>query len=174
MRLFHVSEEPNIDIFEPREPTRDDLDKSVKLVWALNERCLPNYLTPRDCPRVTYHVAKNSSQEDIDKFFSSKLRHLVAIEKTWYEAIAKMTLYIYEFDPTNFYLQDEQAGYYVSKKSEKPISVIEINDLFGALFERGVEVRILDNLWDLGDAVQRSSLYWSLCRMGNAKARGIS
>lgn len=34
MRLFHVSEEGNIDIFNPRIPEREDLDKSVGLVWA--------------------------------------------------------------------------------------------------------------------------------------------
>ena len=27
MRLFHVSEESNIQIFEPRIPVRDDMDK---------------------------------------------------------------------------------------------------------------------------------------------------
>lgn len=41
MRLFHVSEESNIQAFEPRIPTRDDLDKTVGLVWAIDEKgCL--------------------------------------------------------------------------------------------------------------------------------------
>lgn len=29
MRLFHVSEEPDIRVFEPRIPVRDDMDKSI-------------------------------------------------------------------------------------------------------------------------------------------------
>jgi len=69
MQLFHVSEEANISIFKPRIPARDDLDKEVGLVWALNERTLPNFLTPRDCPRVTYHAVESTSPEDMIKFF---------------------------------------------------------------------------------------------------------
>ena len=54
MRLFHVSEQANIGEFVPRCPARGDLDPAVALVWAIDEARLPNYLTPRDCPRVTY------------------------------------------------------------------------------------------------------------------------
>jgi len=171
MRLFHVSEEPDIACFVPRIPTRNDLDKSKGLVWALNERCLPNFMTPRDCPRVTYHVHDETTPEDAAKFFSSSSRHCVAIEHTWYDRMAKASLYLYEFDTENFYLQDHQAGFYVSEFTEKPIYVTRIDDLFAALFERGVEIRLLGDLWALGDAVQKSTLYWSLCRMGNAAPR---
>ncbi len=58
MRLFHVSEEGNIDIFNPRIPEREDLDKRVGLVWAIDEKHLANFLTPRNCPRVTYHMGE--------------------------------------------------------------------------------------------------------------------
>lgn len=71
MRLFHVSEEENIQLFEPRLPKRNDLDKSVGLVWAIDEARLPNFLTPRDCPRVAYHAGKNTSEADKKKFFMS-------------------------------------------------------------------------------------------------------
>lgn len=55
MRIFHVSEESGISLFKPRLPKRIDLDQSIGLVWVINEVCLPNFLTPRNCPRVTYH-----------------------------------------------------------------------------------------------------------------------
>ena len=48
MRLFHVSEDADIEIFHPRIPARSDLDKNVGLVWAIDEERLPNFLTPRD------------------------------------------------------------------------------------------------------------------------------
>ncbi len=70
MRLFHVSEEESIQSFIPRLPERDDLDKNVGLVWALDEARLPNFLTPRDCPRVAYHVGKNTSEMNRNKFFT--------------------------------------------------------------------------------------------------------
>lgn len=171
MRLFHVSEEAGIGEFVPRIPSRQDMDRSKGLVWALNERCLPNTL--RDCPRVAYHADDGTTQEDIHKFFSSSSRHCVAIESGWYARMSKTSLYVYEFDSANFMLQDEVAGYYVSEQTEMPISVRKIDGLFEELFKRNVEVRILDHLWRLGEDVQRSTLNWSLCRMGNAKPRRI-
>jgi hypothetical protein len=100
----------------------------------------------------------------------------VAIESGWYKRMTETVLYIYEFDTSNFYrqnsnfiLQDEIAGYYVSEQTEIPVNVTRYDDLFGELFKRNVEVRILDNLWTLGEAVKQSTLNWSLCRMANAK-----
>ena len=70
MRLFHVSEQANIGEFVPRCPARGDLDPAVALVWAIDEARLPNYLTPRDCPRVTYHVGEHTTQSDREMFFT--------------------------------------------------------------------------------------------------------
>lgn len=44
MRLFHVREEKDIQIFEPRLPSRNDLNQTVGLVWAIDEDRLPNFL----------------------------------------------------------------------------------------------------------------------------------
>jgi len=171
MRLFHVSEEANITKFVPRIPLRDDMDKSKGLVWAINEYCLPNFFTPRECPRVTYHASEQTSEEDIARFFSSAHRHCVAIEHIWHTRMLDTTLYIYEFDPTNFYLQDKSAGYYVSEHTETPIEKIAISNLYGELFKRNVEVRLVNNLWILRDEVVRSTLNYSVCDMAFAQAR---
>lgn len=69
MMLYHVSEEPAIDIFYPRIPTRADLDQSVGLVWALDEAHLPNFLTPRNCPRVTYYADEHTTPADLQPVF---------------------------------------------------------------------------------------------------------
>ena len=171
MRLFHVSEEPDIDRFVPRIPLRADMDKSKGLVWAIDERHLPNFFTPRECPRVTYHVGENTTEEDIAGFFSSSCRWCVAIEHAWVERMRRTFLYIYEFNPANFVLQDACAGNYVSEKTETPIGKTRIDDLFGALFARGIEVRLVNNLWVLRDAVVESSLNYSICDMWNAQPR---
>ena len=169
MRLFHVSEESDIVNFIPLIPKRDDLDKSKGLVWALTDKCLPNFLTPRNCPRVAYHASEKTTPEDISKFFSSSSRHCVAVEHNWYERISQTSLYLYEFDTSNFYLQDEAAGYFVSEKTEIPIAKTKLDNLFFELFSRNVEVRILNYLWHLSELVKESTLNWSLCRMRNAK-----
>jgi len=170
LRLFHVSEESGIEKFVPRIPYRKDVDQSKGLVWSLTEESLPNWGTPRDCPRVGYRAVEESTQDDIDKFFSSSFRHCVAIEHDWHQRMLDTTLYIYEFDIANFYF-DESAGFYVSDKTEVPIGVTKIENLYEGLFSKNVEVRILENLWELGEKVQASSLKWSLCRMANAKPK---
>jgi hypothetical protein len=172
MRLFHVSEESNIEIFYPRIPSRTDLDNSKGLVWAINEQCLPNFLTPRNCPRVTYHKTERSSEEDVKRYFSSNTcSHVIAIEHKWFEVMKNTTLYLYEFESSNFYLQDEIAGYYVSEVEQIPIQKHVLTNLFDELIKRDVEIRIIENLWDLRDDIVKSTLNWSMCRMGYAQLR---
>lgn len=172
MRLFHVSEESNIEIFNPRFPKRDDLDKSIGLVWAINDKCLPNFLTPRNCPRVTYHIGKNTTENDITKYISSDtISHVLIIESKWFEQMKNTTLYLYEFDANNFELQDEVAGYYVAKTPQKPIAKYLLTDLFFELFSRNVELRFVDNLWKTCDEIKQTSFNWSMCRMGFAQPR---
>ncbi len=169
MRLFHVSEKAGITVFHPRPPERADVG-TVPLVWAIDEAHLPNYLTPRDCPRVTYHVGPEATDADIARFFSSPgCRHVVAIEHAWFPALLSTEVTVYEFDPAGFTLQDEIAGYYVSAQTQALISATRVSNLSAALFARGVELRVVDLLWPLGRAVQVSSLRWSLCRMRNAQ-----
>lgn len=168
LRLFHVSEEPDIREFLPRLPSRRDLDPGVALVWAIDEEHLPNFFTPRDCPRVTYRVAAGTSADDLRRFSSPTQRHAVVIEQRWFKRMMDTTLYVYEFDPSDFALQDASAGYYIAKSPQKPVARRVVNDLFQALFERNVELRVVDNLWSLCREIQNTTLEWSMCRMRNA------
>lgn len=170
MRLFHVSEESDLHVFEPRLPKRKDLDPEVGLVWAIDETHLPNFLTPRDCPRVAYLAVEETSPEDIGRFFTSPTAtHAVVIEQGWFERMRNTTLYLYEFETEDFVLQDEAAGYYVSTRTQIPKQKHVVDDLFEELFSRNVELRVTDRLWKIAEEVQRSTLHWSLCRMKNAQ-----
>ncbi|MBQ4089098.1 MAG: hypothetical protein IJC56_04360 [Clostridia bacterium] len=172
MRLFHVSEEADIKVFEPRIPARKDLDQSIGLVWAIDEKRLPNFLTPRNCPRVAYHAGIMTIDNDKKRFFTSRdTEHVVVIERTWFDIMRNTTLFLYEFNADDFTLQDEVAGYYVSTKIQYPIKKHIVTDLFGELLKRNVEIRITDNLWDIADNIKASTLNWSLCRMANALPR---
>jgi hypothetical protein len=95
MRLFHVSEEPDITRFVPRIPAREDLDPSKGLVWAINEHCLPSFFMPRKCPRVTYYAGDKTTEDDLARFFSSPCSYCLAMEHGWVEKMQKTTLYIY-------------------------------------------------------------------------------
>lgn len=172
MRLFHVSEESDIQVFEPRLPTRMDLDQTVGLVWAIDEARLPNFLTPRDCPRVAYHIGSQTTDCDKKRFFSSSsVSHVIVVEDQWFHIMKDTTLYLYEFDTKDFVLQDDIAGYYVATTTQYPKKKYVLSDLFSELLARKVEIRIIDNLWDITDAVKASTLNWSLCRMRNATPR---
>jgi len=172
MRLFHVSEESNIEVFYPRIPNRSDLDKNVGLVWAIDDERLPNFLTPRDCPRVAYHIGRDTTEADKKRFFTSpSIRHTIIIEHNWFNRMKNTTLHLYEFDVSSFELQDEIAGYYISKIPQVPIAKYQVSDLFSELMKRNVEIRVVDTLWDIAETVKASTLHWSLCRMKNAKPK---
>lgn len=169
MRLFHISEEENIEIFIPRIPLRDDMDKNVGLVWAVDEKRLPNFLLPRDCPRVCYHIGENTNENDKAEFFtSSSTSHVVVVEHGWVERILNTTLYRYEFLTDDFKLQDSVAGYWVAKTEQRPVEKVEITNLLSELAKYNVELRIVDELLTIAQRVKSSTLNWSLCRMRNA------
>jgi hypothetical protein len=172
MRIFHVSEEGDINVFNPRTPSRIDLDNNINLVWAIREERLVNFLTPRDCPRVTFYARGDSKKSDIEKYIGKgNVNAVIAIEHGWFEKVLNTTLYLYEFDTTNFVLQDDIAGYYVSTKAEVPIRVIKVENIFSALFEYNIEFRIVPNLWNIFDDIVASTLGYSMCRMRNAIPR---
>ena len=166
MRLFHVSEQPGIAQFDPRTPTRADLDPGIPLVWAIDEMRLPNFLTPRDCPRVTWHVGPSTTKEDRLRFFSSPTAcHAVAIAHSWMPQMLATTLYLYEFDPADFVLQDAVAGYYVATRGQLPTCCHTVASPLAALMQRQVEFRAVDDLHPLMDALRPSTLNWSFCRI---------
>ncbi|WP_440603493.1 DUF6886 family protein [Bacillus sp. GB_SG_008] len=172
MRIFHVSEESHIQVFQPRIPTRTDLDPTKGLVWAIDDKCLPNFLTPRNCPRVCYHIGPNTSEIDKQTYISSKsCSHVVVIENKWFETMKNTKLYLYEFDTKQFTLQDKNAGYYISETTQIPIAKLEVANLFQELFKRNVELRLVNNLWDIYDEIQKTTFNWSMCRMGFAQPR---
>ena len=167
MRIFHVSEDENISVFEPRVPKRTDIE-ATPIVWAVSEERLTNYLVPRECPRVGFHIGAHTTDADADAYFSSSARHALIVESGWFEVMRKTTLWLYEFDPSGFYLQDEPAGYYVSESTQLPTAKLRVDDLFDELFRRGCELRFVDNLHPIAEKIKYTSLDWSLIRMRNA------
>jgi hypothetical protein len=169
IKLYHLSEEPNIKVFEPRPSPSHYGEINADVVFVVSDKFLYNYLLPRDCPRVTYYVNNNSSQEDINTFMGQKgADYVVTVESKWKSDINGTTLYCYEFLSEGFLLLDENAGYYISYKSITPISVRTITNLQKELSDRNVELRYIPSLFDLAERIQQSTLSFSLIRMRNA------
>jgi hypothetical protein len=166
MTLFHVSEEPGIERFEPRASVYTD----VPVVWAVDDERLRNYLLPRECPRVTYYAGRETTTDDAERFLGSS-QAVVAVESGWWERVQYCRLYSYHFDAAGFECLDECGGYFVSREAQIPSGVDMIGDVVRDLLERRVELRILPNLWRLHDAVAGSTLRFSMIRMRNALPR---
>ncbi|MCJ7842038.1 hypothetical protein MUB24_14230 [Lederbergia sp. NSJ-179] len=61
--------------------------------------------------------------------------------------------------------------FHMSETSHVPLHKWIVSDLFAELFKRNVELRLVDNLWEMGEKVQTTTFYWSLCRMRFAQPK---
>jgi hypothetical protein len=164
--LFHVSGEPGITRFEPRESQfTEDL-----VVWAIDKAHLRNYLFPRDCPRVTYCAGPDTTSADAARFLG-ECAAVVAFEAAWLDRIRETTLCCYHLPDASFACLDQDAGYYVSREKVSPVRVDLIEDALAALAATGCEIRMLPSLWPLYDDVVASTLSYSIIRMRNAAPR---
>ena len=174
MTLYHLSEEPDIACFSPRPAPDPGSGQTGLMVWAIDDAHLHNYLLPRDCPRVTFYSRPDSHPDDVMRLMGpGTARAVVAIEHAWFHRLLAQRLYVYEFSGESFTLIDAGAGYYISRETVVPQAVTPIDDLAEALFECGVELRVLPSLWPLRDAVAASSLSFSMIRMRNAQPRPV-
>ncbi|PWK80479.1 hypothetical protein LX99_00947 [Mucilaginibacter oryzae] len=169
-KLFHISEQPGISIFNPH-PSPSYFDNITgDVVFAISEDLLHNYLLPRDCPRVTFYAGPETSDEDRQRFLGgNKARHVIITESGWYERIKQTILYCYEFASDDFVLIDKCAGYYISYKPVVPLAVMVIDNIMETLLNRDVEFRFTPSLAAIADIVKNSTLQFSLIRMRNAK-----
>lgn len=166
MTVYHVSEESNIEVLEPRQ----DDGAEEALVWAIDDAHLRNYLTPRQCPRVTFYAGPRTSVADRERFLGSSAA-VVAVEAAWFARMQSCRLFCYHLPAESFTSFDETAGYFVSRISVTPVSVECVSDPVSAILTRGVELRILPSLWSLRDAVVASTLEFSVIRWRNASPR---
>jgi hypothetical protein len=156
--VFHVSEEPGITVFAPRPGD---------VVWAISEARLGNYLLPRDCPRVTFYALTTTTAVDRARFLGDAPA-VVAIESVWLSRCESTPLTLYEFDAQPFQMKDAIAGYYTTHETVYPVATRCVERPLQVLRGRGVDVRVLDCLWQLREDVATSSLGFSIIRMRNA------
>ena len=171
--LFHVSEQPGIEVFEPRPPPVSDAGIPSPVVWAVDESHLANYLVPRDCPRVAFRRAVTTSPQDRDRFFGTGggAPYVVAIDAAWFERAVASVLWVYEFSSDPFVCADANAGYFVASTAVTPIGCRQVDNPLAELVTRGAELRVVHDLTGLAAIVAASSLAFSCIRMRNAAPR---
>jgi hypothetical protein len=171
-RLFHASEEAGIARFAPRPVPSPDSGVSGLAVWAVAESHLPNYLFPRDCPRICFRAGPATTAADAAAFLGGASR-VAAFEAAWLDRVRSTALTLYEMPPATFAEALPEAGYWISREAVSPLAERRIDDLLGALAQAGAEVRVLQDFWPLRDAVVRSSLEFSIIRTANAQPRRV-
>lgn len=170
-RLFHVSDNKDIRIFEPRPSPHLDGKVTGLAVWAIDEDHLPHYLLPRDCPRICLRASAQTSPDDCRKFFPQSQDRILAVEFGWYERIKSAELYLYQIPADAFTEVDAIAGYFISRQAVAPLQVTRVGNLAEEIVRRGYKLRLLPNLWSLYDEVLASSVQYSIIRMRNAQPR---
>lgn len=131
---------------------------------------LVNFLMPRDCPRITYSAGTGTTEADRARFLGGA-RRVVAFEAAWLDRVQACTLQIYEMPPETFEVALPEAGYWISRDAVSPLSDWPQSNLLAALIAAGAEVRILQDFWQLRDAVVDSNLEFSILRTQNARPR---
>lgn len=169
-RLFHVSETPGIARFEPRPPPSPEAGVTGDVVWAIAESHLPNYLLPRDCPRICFRAGPKTTDADALRFLGGAAR-VVAFEAAWLHRVQGTTLHLYDMPNAQFEPVLPEAGYWISREAVTPVRVEMRTDLMSALAGAGAEVRLLNDFWPLHDAVAASTLEFSILRKRNAAGR---
>lgn len=169
-RLFHVSETFGIARFAPRPVPSPDAGVTGEAVWAVAESHLPNYLLPRDCPRIAFRRGPATTTADGDAFLLGA-RHVVAFEADWLDRVRAASLAVYQMPPDAFAEALPEAGYWISRDTVTPVEMRRIDDVLGELVRVGVDVRIVRDFWRLRDAVVASSLEFSIIRARNAGPR---
>lgn len=156
--LWHVSEEPAIRRFEPREGK----------VWAIGTRLLPLYWFPRDCPRATFWAESETSEEDVERFLggdSSQRVHVV--EPDWLEPMRTTRVIAYRM-PQQPFVENEDR-FWISAEAVEPLELVELGDLVQRHDEAAIELRTEPDLIRFWNEVIASSLGFSGIRLRNAR-----
>ena len=171
-RLFHFSDNPNIEAFEPR-PVQVPTTRSRgmewlngPLVWAIDGDHALLYLFPRECPRIVMWRRSRSSAEDVARFLDPMARMTAYVERGWLARIGAARLTRYEM-PAERFTDLRDAGMHVARDCIVPLARRELSDLIGQLIAERTSLRSLDNLTPLR-AAWSSSLHVSGIRLRNA------
>jgi len=173
VRLFHFSDDPAIERFEPR-PVRVPAMRPAgrewlngPLVWAIDDAHQMLYLFPRDCPRILAWATPQSSAADRARWLRpSDLRAVAFVEAAWIDRLRAAVIHRYELPPATF-RSIEDAGMWVSEAPVVPLGRVVLAGLDGELARCGVDLRIVDSLAPLA-ALWDSSLHVSGIRLRNS------
>jgi uncharacterized protein DUF6886 len=162
--LWHVSENPAIEVFHPHHHELLTLDEP--LVYAVDARYWWLYWFPRDCPRACFNAKEDTTDEDVERWLDGdRERRVAVIETGWLERFRSARVYAYRFPPETFEPWDK---FFISREAVVPLEVVELGDLLARHADAGNELRIAPALYPLWDDVIETTLDFSGIRLRNA------
>ena len=161
--LWHVSEDPGIERFEPHVPRTSD--RPEPLVWAVDTRHLPLYWFPRDCPRACFWAGEHTSVEDARLLQSSQQVH--ATENTWRRRMQAARVVAYRMPEATF--EHKGDGFWVSREPVEPIELVNLGDLLERHAAAAIKLRFVTSIWPLWQQIVASTLEFSGIRLRNAQ-----
>jgi hypothetical protein len=162
--LWHVSEDPAIEVFHPQQNELHALDEA--LVWAVDTQYWWLYWFPRDCPRACFNANADTTDEDVERWLDGdRDRRIAVIETEWLGRMRSTQVYAYRMPPQTFEPWDK---FFVSRETVVPLEVLELGDLLARHAAAGNELRIAPALYPLWDKVIETTLDFSGIRLRNA------
>ena len=160
--LWHYSEDPGIVRFVPHVPVTNP--DQPPMVWAIDDDHSPLLWFPRDCPRITFWSDDGSPADRLGPTTASRVH---AMERGWAERMAACRLYAYRFAVDGFRPWPDADGYWVADDERTALEAAPVGDLVDLHRQRGIELRLLDDLRPLRAAVMDSGYRFSMVRMRN-------
>jgi hypothetical protein len=162
--LWHVSEDPAIEVFHPQRNELHALDEP--LVWAVDTHYQWLYWFPRDCPRACFEASDATTDEDVDRWLDGdRMRRVAVIETGRLEHFRSARVFAYRLPPETFEPWDK---FFVSRETVVPLELVELGDLLARHADAGNALRIAPSLYPLWDDVIESTLDFSGIRLRNA------
>jgi hypothetical protein len=165
--LWHMSEDPTIEVFHPQRNELHALE--APLVWAVDTHYWWLYWFPRDCPRACFEANEGTTDEDVERWLDGdRTRRVAVIERGWLDRFRSARVYAYRLPPETFEPWDK---FFVSRETAVPLELVELGDLLARHADAGVELRIAPALYPLWDRVIETTLDFSGIRLRNAVRR---
>ncbi|HEX2626551.1 MAG TPA: hypothetical protein VHL56_06565 [Candidatus Limnocylindrales bacterium] len=165
--VFHFSEDPSIERFEPHVPPTNP--SQAPAVWAIDAEHAPVYWFPRNCPRGSVWADTPEQQAVLSERFHTAASRVQATELDWLDRIRAARLFVYEFDPAPFERWPDADGQWVAHETVVPIRVRPVGDVLALHAAAGVELRFVPDLLVFWESVITSGLPFSGVRLRNAR-----
>lgn len=166
--LLHYSEDPSISTFAPHVPRSNPT--AAAAVWAIDPGHAPLYWFPRDCPRVAVWANTAEQRVRLATRFQTSTDRLQVVPVGWRDEMRACRLFEYRFDPEPFAPWPDAEGQWVTHEPVTASAVEPVGDLLARHTAHHVELRFVEDLAAVREAVMASELPFSIVRFSTSSA----